>query len=163
MKKSAFLWGAVILLLLLNLGTLFFVLISRQQTPPPPEHGRAGFDDMVIRTLQLSPEQVDRFEKLKHQHHEAMMQLDDNTAMPFRQYFGLLQQPAPNSLLKDSLEQAILLLYRNKLRLTYDHFQQLKAICTPEQQSRFDQLIPFLMQVMTPERKNPGPGRRRTE
>lgn len=165
MKKSTFLWGAIVILFLLNTATLFFMAHNRQMEhrPPPPAEGNRRFDEQVIRTLQLSPEQEQRFEHLKREHHQQMMTLDEATDAPFRQYFGMLLRSKADSLLKDSLEQEIAGIYLEKVNLTYAHFEQLKAICTPEQQQRFDQLVPSLMQVITPDKKNPGPGRRRMD
>jgi hypothetical protein len=158
MKKTTFLWGAIVILFLLNAATLFFVVFNRQAGHHPlrPPEGDRRFDEQVIRTLQLSPEQMDRFEVLKREHHRQMLALDEATAGPFGAYFSMLLSGNADSLQKDSLEQDIAGIYLEKVSLTYAHFEQLKAICTPEQQRRFEQLIPSLMQVITPDKKNRG-------
>lgn len=161
MKKSTLLWTAIIILFLLNAGTLFFILSK----PHPPRHergdGRRKFDEQVIETLQLRPDQVEKFEQLKRAHHEQILQLDEATRAPFEQYFGLLAQGSGADAAKDSLERVIALQYVTRMQVTYRHFSDLKAICDPEQQKKFEQLVPSLMQVMSAGEKKPDQHRRK--
>ena len=165
MKKTTLLWIAVIMLFLLNAGTLFF-LWSRPGPPPdgPPGPGHRGghrqFDHELIETLQLNPDQVEKFDQMKRAHHEQMLELDEATKAPFEQYFALLIQPA-DAAAKDSLEKVVGDLYRKRMQVTFQHFSELKAICTPEQQQKFKQMLPSLMQVMSSGEKNMPPPRRK--
>lgn len=149
MKKSALLWTSIIILFLLNAGTLFFIL----NRPPHPGYlrnaGNREFDESVINTLQLNPDQIAQFNRMKREHHQQMLQLDDATRVPFEQYFGLLAASADQQYVKDSLEKIIAGLYIKRMQVTYRHFTDLKAICTPEQQQKFNLLVPSLTQVMS--------------
>lgn len=163
MRKSTALWIAIIALFLLNAGTLFFMLNSRHHGPPERMDGNRRFDNLVMRTLELTPEQAGQFEQMKRSHHEQMLQLDEATKQPFDAYFSLLAQPVTDTVTKDSLEQKITDLYRQRMRITFRHFADLKAICTPQQQQKFDALVPSLMQVMSTGEKNMDHRRRKME
>jgi protein CpxP len=162
-RKSTLLWTAIIILFLLNAGTLFFLLSSRHHGPPERRGGNKNFDELVMHTLELTPGQVDKFDQMKRQHHEQMLQLDEATKQPFDAYFSLLTQPITDSATRDSLEKKITDLYRQRMQVTYRHFAELKAICTPQQQQKFDALVPSLMQVMSTGEKNMEHHRRKME
>jgi len=160
-KRSTLLWTAIIILFLLNAGTLGFLLTRPGAPGQGPEDGHRRFDAQVVETLSLSPDQIAQFERMKRAHHEEMLRLDEATSAPFAQYFGLLQQTPGNLDAKDSLQQVIAALYAKRMDITYRHFAELKAICTPAQQQQFDRLIPSLMQVMSTGEKNMPPPRRK--
>lgn len=149
MKQQRLLWIAVILLFLMNAGTLFFLFSGKDKGSPGPGGNRA-FDERVISVLQLNETQQQQFNDMKRQHHQKMMQLDEAMKEPFEKYFSLLKQATPDTMLKDSLERVITGIYLQKVQSTYDHFNELKNSCTPEQQKQFATLIPGLMQVISP-------------
>lgn len=148
MKKQRLLWLAIVILFVLNISTISFIFL-RGQTHQPPR-GPKAFDKLVTQTLQLNKEQEQQFDLLKREHHEAIMQLDRAMKAPIEQYFGLLLNQDTGTIVKQQLEQEMASIYQQKLQTTYHHFEQLKSICSPEQQQHFDKLIPELMQVMQP-------------
>jgi Spy/CpxP family protein refolding chaperone len=148
MKKQHLLWLAIFILFALNIATISFIAFRTPGHPPPPGHG--AFDQLVLQTLQLNEEQEHRFHDLKRAHHEAIMQLDKAMKPRFEQYFRLLLDNRNDTVTKKQLELAMADIYQQKLQVTYRHFDQLKSICSPEQQQHFDKLIPELMQVMQP-------------
>ncbi|RYZ48886.1 MAG: hypothetical protein EOP49_17520, partial [Sphingobacteriales bacterium] len=115
MKRSTFLWTAIIILFLLNAGTLGFLLTRPDPREARPEPGRRQFDALVIETLHLNPEQIAQFEQMKRAHHEQMLDLDEATKAPFEQYFGMLQQAQGNASVKDSLERVNAGLYAKRM------------------------------------------------
>ena len=68
MNKLQLLTAAVILLLLLNIGTLVFLFCPNDRRPAPPgPEGNAG--DFIIKSLQLDEQQCRQFDTLRIQHH----------------------------------------------------------------------------------------------
>lgn len=61
-----------------------------------------------------------------------------------------IQQPADSPSRKDSLERAKSQIQVQKVSVTYEHFSKLRAILRPEQQPKFDSLLPRLSQVIAP-------------
>jgi len=153
MRKEKLLWLTIIVFAVMNISCLAFILLGRNGRPPH------RVDKIIIEGLQLDDNQIEEFEGLKHEHHEAMMQIDLEMKQPMKQYFGLLSQ-AGNQHKKDSLETLIAALYKEKLNVTYAHFADLKAICRPDQQKKLDEIMPSLMQIIGQEKKD-GPPRGR--
>jgi protein CpxP len=160
MKQTTYLVIAIVALLLLNLGTLGFILFSHPPQPPPfppPGAGHPQFDRMIINTLRLDDKQQQQFDILKREHHEAIMKLDGEYNETLKDYLGLLKSEHPDSTTKYSLEQKLAQIQVQKASITLDHFTKLRAICTPEQQPRFDSLIPALTRVIAPPQNMPPP------
>ncbi|MDF3077026.1 MAG: hypothetical protein K0S09_915 [Sphingobacteriaceae bacterium] len=151
MSKHKILVYCVIALVVLNVACLAFIVLGRPK--PPLER----FDKQIIRSLNLNQEQVQTFNKLKDQHHGRMTEIDEQMKQPFEEYFGLLNRSGDQTK-KDSLEIVLASLYKQKVDATYEHFDEIKKICSPEQQKGFEKIIPSLMQVISPQ-KNDMPGR----
>lgn len=148
MQKERMLWAAIIVLLLINMATLVTIFMNGTRQAAKGETRK--FDRLVVRTLRLDEEQERKFERMKRAHHSQMISLDESMRAPFESYFSLLLEETPDAAKKDSLEHVLTSIYRHKVAITFAHFAELKSICTPEQQKEFDQLIPSLMQVITP-------------
>ncbi|MBC8051632.1 MAG: hypothetical protein H7Y13_01055 [Sphingobacteriaceae bacterium] len=146
MKKEKILWLAVVILVVLNISCLLVILLRKGERP------NKKFDAMIIENLRLNENQIERFNGLKHNHRMQIGRLDRSMQGPFEQYFGLLKGNR-DKIKEDSLENVLALLYQQKVELTYSHFADLKAICTPEQQQNMDKIVPFLMQVISPPKK----------
>ncbi|MES3018617.1 MAG: Spy/CpxP family protein refolding chaperone [Bacteroidota bacterium] len=152
MRKERLLWILIMILIAVNAATLFFIV-----TGPPAEGGKK-FDRTIIRELSLTEEQVAQFEIMKRAHHQEITQLDGEMRSTYEKYFYLLAEPT-DSLAKDSLENILSTKQKEKIQITYQHFNDLRKICTPEQREKFKDLVPILMHVITPQ-KNPRPPRR---
>ncbi len=161
MKKTRLLWAAIIGLLLLNLATIGFVL--RPSSGKHPRNGEGGLWRYVNSTLALSPQQQEVYTQMRNRHRAQMNRLTADYQERLRPYLSLLQSPAPDTLQKAALEAEMTGIERQKLRITFAHFEELKAICTPEQQQRFPQMIPRLAEVLCgpppPREERPGPER----
>ena len=156
MKKETLLTVAVIALLLLNLGMLGFLFFQRPPRPGAPDPlGRR-----IVETLQLDDAQQQQFEVLKTAHHAKMEDFNKAYRDGLGNYFALLKNERVDTAQRDSLQAMLVQIQNERLNITFQHFAELKALCTPEQQQRFQDLLPELMQVILPrpERRGP-PGR----
>lgn len=159
MKKETLLTVTVLALLLLNLGTLGFLFLRRP--PHPPEQGSGRVGRQIVEALQLNPDQERQFEQLKTTHHEKMMQSDKAYREALEQYFALLKNDTFVPAQRDSLQAALTQIQQNRTSTTFQHFSDLKALCTPEQRQHFADLIPTLMQVILPGKDGPNNRRRK--
>lgn len=156
MKRETLLTLSIVLLLLLNLGTLGYLFIAQRHGPPP-----LRIDKTIIETLNWNEEQQQQFEKLKHEHRTAMNRLDDQNEETARKYFTLLNSSPVDTAQKDSLEQVMASFEKQKAAITFSHFEDLKKICTPEQVNNFDALVPQLIGILIASHpKNGSPPRR---
>ena len=157
MKRETLLTIAVAVLFLLNVGTLGFLWFGRMHHHPPP-HRRPPIDATLLDALQFTPEQEEKFEELKHEHHGKMIELDQQYDLAVEEYFSLLKSDTAGVATRDSSERKIGDIQTERARVTLEHFREVKALCNAEQQKKFDAVIPKLVEIMIPPRHPKGGG-----
>lgn len=154
MLNNRMLTIAVVVLLLLNAGTLGYLLLGPAAGPRGPVHR------MVEKELHLTQAQVETYTKMHQSHHKAMDSLNRQYAQTLERYFAQIGQSAVNTQVADSIEASLSAITTRKARITLDHFVAFKAILTPEQATKFLALLPEVMHVMQPQRPNGPPARK---
>jgi periplasmic protein CpxP/Spy len=154
MNKLRFLTWTVILLLLLNAGTLIYLLTTRNQDQRPP-HGDPA-PDFITEQLQLDAQQQLRFAELRHQHQEIVRRIQEQDRKLHDEYFNLLKTDNPDRVKADSISLLIGKQRSSIEAATFEHFQQLRRMCNDEQKKLFDATIDEIMKRMAP--KGPPPG-----
>ncbi|TAH04977.1 MAG: periplasmic heavy metal sensor [Sphingobacteriales bacterium] len=154
MNKQRFLIISVILLLVLNTATLMFLFFNQrqQQLAPPPQSSANSF---IIKELSLTPQQQQQYAQLWQQFQQQLRQLRAADKQLHHQYFDLLKQAPQDTTVIDSVINKISLQRRQMEMALYNHFKQLRQLCTAEQQQKFNQLIDEIMHRMNP--RPPGP------
>jgi hypothetical protein len=144
-SKSTWLLTAVIILAAINVVTLGFLWFGRRN--PPPRHDARNF---IISELQLNATQVHQFDSLRKIHFATVDALRDEVHQLKDQFFSRLPQRSSTVLqLADSIGNA-----QTKIEIsTFEHFQALRDLCTPQQQQKFDRIIQEVLRTM-----GPGPG-----
>jgi protein CpxP len=150
MKKETLLLMGIVCLLLLNLTTLGFLFWRQPGGHGRPENRMRHLDQKMTETLGWNAAQIDSFTVFKQAHHEKIKAADQAYRNALEQYFALLTQPETTLAQQDSLEKVLSSIQIVRAQVTYAHFKDLKRICTPEQQQKFDTLLPELMNVILP-------------
>lgn len=153
MKKEKLLLVAVIALFVLNMCTLGFLFFG----PPPPGLGPKQLDRMIVEKLSLSPTQTTAFKQLKTIHEAQMRQLDKEFKVALENYFSLLKNETVLPAQQDSLQAILSQIQTSRRQITFQHFADLKAICSPDQRRNFDALLPDLLQILAPQKRNNPP------
>lgn len=143
-----FLTVAVIALLVLNFGTLAFLFFRRP--PHRPDSGPKQLDRHIVKHLQLDATQRQKFEQLKSAHHAQMLEYDQAYRDALEHYFALLKNDSIPPARHDSLQTVLNRIQQDRAVVTFRHFADLKALCSPEQKNNFNTLLPELMQVILP-------------
>ena len=146
MSKIRFLTLAVALLILLNLGTLAFFLMGRK----PPHQSHEGPKKIIIERLRFQPDQVAAYEKLIGQHRSAIQEKEQEMAAAKKQLYALLKQDSFPQ--KEAFVAQINQAQQAIEQIHFNHFFELKALCTPEQQPLFDALTEDLAAYFGPQR-----------
>jgi periplasmic protein CpxP/Spy len=122
----------VAIALIINAATLIFFWYNR-----PPQEGKRGLKPgrVLIEELKLDEKQQVLFQPLRDQHHQAHDSLLQIIAAQ-RQILYSQKQVA-----NDTILHQIGLLQQEIERVTYDHFKEVRKICTPEQQAQLDILL----------------------
>jgi protein CpxP len=154
MKKEKVLSILVITLVVMNVIVISFLFLGRHHHPPGMPHGEPWGpprpDKIIIETLHLNSAQQLKFDVLKHEHHEHIVQLDEEYEKTLISYLNLLEGPDGRADTKDSLEKQLGHIQTQKAAITFAHFKELQSICTPEQRKEFQKLIPILTRVIAP-------------
>ena len=153
-KHSRFWKWAVVLLVLCNfclIGVIWF-------KPPMPLGNHPGSPrDYVISKLKFSDDQVKKYDVLIAAHRAAMDRLRIESADLRRQFFNTLNNNN-NTNVADSFATLIGNNQKQIELFTYNHFAQVRALCSDDQKAVFDKIIGDVTRMMNGPR--PGPGGR---
>jgi periplasmic protein CpxP/Spy len=152
MSKEKFLTVSIIFLLVLNVGIVTFLFFSRPSRPPE-------IWKMMVREVRFDDQQQHQFFGLRDMHRASMDRLDAEFARILNTYLQLLKEN-PNPVAEDSLAQQLASIEKQKAEITLAHFRSVKAICRTEQVNDFNRIIPELMRVLLPPKKDFPPRRK---
>lgn len=153
--KNKWLAITIAVLLMANIATFGYFwyakLIGPPPPPPPPGMGQPGHaPDFVQKELHFSAAQQQQYEQLFKEHRRQVRNLKDSVRMAKDDFFSLLSSSVIDSEVVESKAAKISELDKRIDILTLQHFQHVKAICTPDQQSKFDKIIHTVVQRMGP-------------
>jgi len=153
-KNKLLVW-LVALLLLANAGTLlFFWLGNRKQGLPPKGEPK----EFLIKELGLDASQQQQFDKLVAEHRQAVNALREQVKEKKDALFELIKNTTATDSVKQAAASAVSAVTEQIDMLTVNHFQKVRALCTPEQQKRFDAIIHDITKMMAQPRPPMGPG-----
>lgn len=157
MENTRFLKIAVLLLLLLNIGTLTFMWIRR---PPPPGGGPGPFN-YLVRATGMDDLQREAYARLRDAHHSSMERLHDKATKLRQEMFGLLSANNQNDPAVGQLADSIAAVRKEEELVTFRHFQEVRKLCRPDQQQKFDEAIAGAIESMgAPMQPGPPPERK---
>lgn len=148
-SKNKILVWAVIFLIIANVAVLATILIMHNKQG----HQRGTPADYLVKELDLNEDQQNKLHTLAKEHHEQSEKIKEQIKKSRENFFNLISQSKNDSSKNiDSLRLTFLSETTTKLReleqLTFDHFKQIRAICTPQQQKKFDEIIEDVLQMI---------------
>lgn len=148
MDNSRFLKTVITILLIINIGTLTFMWVHR---PPvegrPPRHDVGEF---LSHELNFSNNQENKFNELKKEHHQSTEMLRDKNKLFHDQFFDLMKTNPVDSTKVNSTLDSICSTQKQLELVTFSHFQKIRALCTSDQQKKFDEVIDEALRMMAP-------------
>ena len=160
-KVKIFYW-VVIVLAVINLGTLAIIWFDKPQMPdfrekpfknggPPPGH---NLTDFFKERLDWSDEQAQKFKPLTEAYERESSILFDSIRQVRKQMFDEIFTDGSK---RDSLINKITELQRRIDIQRYNHFKDISDICTPEQKEKFKDVInEVFVPMRTPESDDRG-------
>jgi len=152
MNKNKFYSIVIVGLIILNIVLIGFMAM--------PKHGKKGSKDgpnsgakdgpkqIVVDRLQLSPEQTIAYEELINVH-RGIVRSKDHQLRDLKQ--GLFNElKNDKSLKKDSILNEIASVQMAIERLHFDHFKDIKDLCTSEQKEDFDVMVHDIGRIFRP-------------
>lgn len=157
MSKINFLTIAVVLLLLLNAGTLVFMLRWHEDKAAAAQGNGEGPAAYIIQTLQLDAQQQEHFATLRREHQQLTRSAREEGKRLHDAYFSLLKTDHPDTVKVNALAGQIGEQEKLLSRVTFEHFEKLRALCRDDQKKRFDATIDEIARRMAPgPRQRPG-------
>lgn len=129
-------------LLVINIA----LLVIFTMRPEMPMQQR-GLKDEISRELNFTEEQKAMFDKMAENHHEAIRELEKQEQELLRSFFQQLSLDYSKENKEAQLEH-ILQLEKDKIIVTYNHFEELKEMCNEEQLKRFDRVMERILPVL---------------
>jgi Spy/CpxP family protein refolding chaperone len=150
MSRTKLLTIVIVALLLLNLGTLGVLLFQKPgghgKMPPPGE----GPKMIIIERLKFDDEQQKQYEVLIDDHRKRTRELHDASHKLHKELYSLLSSETADRAKADSIILMIADNQKDLDNLNFDHFQQIRMICKPEQIRSFNELAEDLSELFGP-------------
>ncbi len=145
-------------MLLVN-ATLIFFMIQKPGMPPHIK-GQEGIRSIISKQLELNPEQETSYFNLAENHRMEMTEIKEKQRSLIKSYFDFLKNENENPENVAAVLEQLRSIEAEKLTATYHHFEDLKALCNPTQQAKFELIIDEIIGVLVgKENKLPPPPR----
>ncbi len=137
----------VIILLLTNITTLSIFWFIKPKKPTTGDRPRMG--QFMVNEMKFDKDQETAYWKLRDSLVSQQRPLMDSMRIAKKRFFELLNQPGfPDSLLTINSNRIASLQKRLDL-ITFQHFQQVRTLCKPEQLQKLDTVIKEIINRMT--------------
>jgi Spy/CpxP family protein refolding chaperone len=151
-----FLTICIVLLLVLNAVTLF-ILFHMHLGQLHNMHGGEGPAKYIIEELKLDAKQQEQFAELRNKHHDFARNAHKEEERLHDLYFSLLKTDNPDKMKVDSIATLIGTQHTALATATFQHFQQLRAICRDDQKKLFDATVDEIARMVTGPPRPEGP------
>ena len=136
-KNKLLVW-LIALLLVANAASIAMFWLGKANHPPQPKGTPQEF---LMRELKLDTKQQEQMEKLVKEHREAAEELRGKIRTAKESFFDLLKQQNVTDSVKQSAAKAVSINTEELDLMTLNHFQKVRALCTNNQQKKFDEII----------------------
>lgn len=146
-KQNRYLLFVIVLLVILNLGTILMLWLSKPPQPMmqrkqrTPELEKMHIQQILKDELSFDKTQTEQYLKLREKHHERASLLQNEIQRIKKQMFDEVLKENPQTTLSDSLLKLSQEKTADLEQLTFQHFLDLKKLCKPDQQDKLKILI----------------------
>ena len=141
-------------MVLLNIALVLFFFLTKPD--PPRGDGARNFRSKAIEILQLDTNQQATFVQLAERHNQRMKTISEQQRARLKPYFGSLIDTTKVSDTMALIEE-IPQLERDKVEVTYQHFQEVRSLLTEEQLPYFEQFVSQALDILLLDREKPRP------
>jgi len=148
-SKNKFLYIVIILLLVLNLGTLSYMWYSKLNTPQqfvdrmPPGNGKEFLEE----ELKFSKDQREKLEQLREEHSQKIRGIKEQERKLKDSFFSnLADANLDSNKVRDNANQ--IGLFQKEIELaTFYHVRKMRELCNDEQKKKFDEVIQDVLRM----------------
>lgn len=157
-KKFKILWAVIGILLVLNIGIILWITLLPPRHPLPQNQPAVLF---LEKELGFNDKQKESYRILREGHFEQINAIQQELRKMKEAFFDLLKNPEPSELEVEELSKQIAQKTSDIDKNTFRHFQQVRKLCTADQQTKFDKIIGEVLKRMGrpghPNRPGDGP------
>jgi len=158
-RVTSWIIGLLVLLNMLTLGTLWFQQFRRPPNKPLPQDNRSETILWFLqRELDLTEQQAQQFQTLRQQYLLTSRTIMSEIHQLREELTDELFAASPDAQKADKLAEEIGAKHAALELLLFRHFLELKAVCQPAQQTKFQSLIRDLLEMMKPPDQPRSPG-----
>lgn len=139
-------------LLVINAAVLSFFLLTKPHPKGEGPVGNRSLQNEAVQILQLDEEQHKVFLQLAADHIQQLISIEQEEREDLKRYFDQLLQESDDTPHAKLLEQ-VRLLEGNKVKITYEHFQEIKALLRPDQQENFEHFMKKALRLLLVEER----------
>lgn len=128
-------------LLLTNIAVLVYFLWIKQPEPKPDGQKKNGMTEMLQKEVGFNDEQVGQYKQLKEEQRATIRPMFDEMRKAKDSLFRLLSDPGVSDSIINKASEAIAQKQKALDLQTFSHFKKVRALCTVEQQSKYDSMV----------------------
>ncbi|MEM8907336.1 MAG: periplasmic heavy metal sensor [Bacteroidota bacterium] len=128
-------------LVVVNVLVLAFLLLSKHPNRPKPHHPPMLVADFLASELQLDANQTQTFKQLRQAHFAQTKTIHQNIRRQKKAMIAAFTSSPPDQARAQELAQQIGELQVSIDLLLIQHFEELRAVCTPVQQQKLSTLF----------------------
>ena len=141
-SRNKNLLSIIAILLLTNILVLGYFLWFRNPTKKQEqEKEKTGVAEMLQKEVGFTAEQLAQHKALKDKQRELLRPMFDDMRKAKDSLFRLLSDPTTSDSVISATADNIASKQKALDIATYNHFRNVRAICTPEQQPKYDSMI----------------------
>lgn len=137
-------------LLLANI-TMFLFFLRMKEPDKREHHGeRRKWPVSVFleKDIHFTPQQIAEYEKLRSEHRQKIKSISENLRLAKVRFYGLLQNINNHDSLMQRDASKIGELQKALDMQAFQNFREVRSLCNPEQQPRYDSLITDVIEQM---------------
>ncbi|MFZ4771023.1 MAG: Spy/CpxP family protein refolding chaperone [Ferruginibacter sp.] len=144
-SKNKLLTWLVVLLLVANAATITMFWLDKNRQNVRPKGTPAEF---LIKSLNLDSNQQAQLNVLRKAHRSSVQPLRNLVKESKEVFFDLLKEATVSDSIKQVAAKKISALTEEIDLVTFNHFLKVRAICRPDQQLKFDEIIDDVINMM---------------
>ena len=163
LTKNRGLTWLVLLLMVANATSIAMFWLGKPKQQPQQLHAeqlrqpKGKPQDFLVKELNFDAAQQVQLEIFSKEHREAVNSFHEKIMEAKENFFAILKQKNTTDSAKKKATEAISNITQQIDLLTLNHFEKVRALCTTEQQKKFDEIIKQVIGMMSEQRRTAAP------
>lgn len=162
-SKSRILIFIIAVLLISNIAMLIFFLSGKPEMPKPDNERKPGYgiSETLKKDAAFDDQQVKQYEELREKHWQKMKPMFHDMQATKNSFYSLVKDASVSDSTISTLASQIGEKQKAIDYQIFHHFRQIRNLCRPDQQSKFDTIYSGIVKRMSGGGRGPGNGPKR--